>query len=488
MLTLAPLDVVVLVGYTVGVVALGVAIAGRQRGPDDYFLAERAVPWSAICFSIVATETSALTVVSVPATAYEGDLWLLQLALGYLVGRLAVAGLLLPGYFRGRMATAYALIERRFGGATRRFASLLFMVTRSLADSVRIFVAAIPLVLISGLPYWQAILLIGAATLVYTYLGGLRAVIWVDVMQLAVYTIGGVVALVVLIGAVPGGWGGIVEVAAPAHRLRIFHFDGAPADANWFWTGLIGGCFLSMASHGADHLIVQRLLAARSLLDGRRALVGSAVLVIAQFALFLFVGIGLYAYYGGIEFATPDEIFPRFIVERMPVGLAGLLIAAILAAAMSTVSSSLNSLASATTYDLYDARSRRDPVHLLRAGRVFTLGWAAVLLGGAILFHRLLAGTPVVVVALQIASFTYGGLLGGFLLALLVRRARQRDAMVGIGTAVVVMTGVWIAQQTGAMPTLVNSLWFAFLGSALTVLVGWLSSLVPYARPARAKR
>jgi SSS family solute:Na+ symporter len=475
--TLSTVDLVVLVAYIVGVVLLGLVTAGRQRTAEDYFLADRSIPWLAICFSVVATETSALTVVSVPGTAYIGDLWLLQLTIGYIAGRIVVAAFLLPGYFRGRIATAYALLEERFGAGTRRFASLLFMATRALADSVRIFVAAIPLVLITNLDYWQAILVLGAATLAYTYVGGLRSVVWVDVSQMIIYLVGGVAALIVLGHAVPGGWAEIVRAGAAAGKLRAFHLQGGMADASWFWTGLIGGGFLTMASHGADQLIVQRLLAARSLDGARKAVVGSGLVVMAQFGLFLLVGIGLWVYFHGAAFENPDEIFPRFIIERMPPGLAGLLLAAIMAAMMSTVSSSLNSLASAATFDVYaPLTGRSDSRHLLRVGRGFTLLWAVVLLGGAMAFQQALEGTPVVVVALQIASFTYGGLLGGFLVALVIPRADQTGAILAIAAAVLAMSVLWIGQRTGVIPSLVNSLWFACLGSAVALAVGFAST------------
>lgn len=472
------LDVVVLVAYLVGVLAFGAWLGGRQKDARDYFLAGDGLPWWAICFSIVATETSALTVISVPATAYTGDFWMLQLTFGYLVGRIAIAAILLPGYFRGELSTAYALLESRFGATTRRFASSIFLVTRALADSVRIFAAAIPISLITGLDYWQAILLTGVVTLIYTYQGGLRAVVWVDVIQMGLYIIAGVSVLIVLLGIVPGGWGGIVDAAAEGAKFRIFHGDGGFGDTRWWLTGLVGGAFLSMASHGVDHLIVQRLLAARSLGEARLAVVGSGVAVIVQFALYLLVGVALFAHYGGRAFATPDEIFPRFIVEGLPPGISGLLIAGILAAAMSTVSSSLNSLASSTTHDLYAPFSARggDDEHLLRAGRLFTLLWAAILVGGAILFRFASEGTPIVVIALQIASFTYGGLLGGFLLGLLSRRARQQDAILGMAVAIAFMSVLWAGQQFDFMPKRVDTMWFALIGSVVTVAAGELSA------------
>lgn len=473
------LDLVVVVVYIAGVTALGTWFGRQQKDARDYFLADRSIPWWAVCFSVVATETSALTFISVPATAYGSDLWMLQLTLGYLVGRIVVAAVLLPGYFRGEMVTAYALLERRFGLRTRRFASLIFMVTRAFADGVRVFATAIPIRLITGLPYWQAILVTGVITLLYTYHGGLKAVIWTDVVQMFLYIFGGVAALVVILGSIPDGWSGLVA-AVPAEKWTVLHLEGGFADPKWLLTGLVGGAFLSMASHGVDQLIVQRLLASPSLGDARRALLTSGVIVIAQFALFLLVGVGLFAFYRGREFATPDEIFPRFIVEQLPPGVTGIVIAAILAAAMSTVSSSLNSLASATTFDLYAPLSGRagDDEHLAKVGKAFTLFWAVVLIGGAMLFQLAAQGTPVVVVALQVASFTYGGLLGGFLLGLLVRRADQVDAIVGMAIAIALMTALWAAQQFQVMPKVVDTLWFALIGSAVTVTVGGVSSVL----------
>lgn len=477
------IDVVVLVVYLAFVVGIGATFARGQKSTRDYFLGGRGLPWWAICFSVVATETSALTFISLPATAYQSDLWFLQLALGYIVGRLAVAALLLPRYFAGEMVTVYAHLEQRFGVTTRRFASIIFMVTRALADSVRMFAAAIPIKLVTGIPYGEAILAAGIVTVLYTWLGGLKAVVWIDVAQMFVYIVGGGAALAVLLHTVPGGWSGIVAAAEAGDKFRVFHTGGGLAgfaDPRWLFTGLIGGAFLSMASHGVDFLIVQRLLAARSLADGRKAIVVSGFVVAAQFALFLLVGVALFAYYGGRSFATPDEIFPTFILEAMPPGLTGLIVAGIVAAMMSTVSSSLNSLASASANDIIGPLTGRtgDDAFMLRLGRRLTLVWALVLVGGAMLFQYLQQGTPVVVVALQIASFTYGGLLGGFLLGVLSRRARERDAIVGMATAIVVMGAVWGSQQFGLTGKLIDSLWFSLLGSAITVGAGWISSRV----------
>lgn len=476
---MTPLDYIVLGAYLLGSIAIGLLAGRKQEGADDYFLGRHKLPWPALAFSTVATETSALTVISVPATAYTGDLWFMQLAFGYFIGRTVVAWLILPLHFRRGATTTYAFLQERFGLTARRFASVLFLITRALGDSVRIFAASIPVTLLSGLPYWQSILITGAITLLYTYWGGLRAVVWVDVMQLILYVAGGFVAVWLLGQAVDGGWSAIMS-ALPREKLNVVHWDGGFASGQWLITGLVGGAVLSMASHGVDHLIVQRLMAAEDLSAARKALMGDAFIIIIQFALFLAIGLGMFVYFGGREFAAPDEVFPAFVIEAFPSGLAGLMIAGILAAAMSTLASSINALASSTTLDLYAPLSGRrdDTQHLMRVGKVFTLVWGVVLVGGAMLFRFASQGTPVVVVALEIASFTYGGLLGGFLLGMLSKRATEKDAIVGIGTAVAFMSVLWSVQQFGVVDRFLNGLWYALIGSIVTVGVGMLSSRV----------
>jgi solute:Na+ symporter, SSS family len=473
-------DIAIVAVYVIGVTAFGTILGRRQKHARDYFLADRSIPWWVICFSIVATETSVLTFISIPATGYTSDLWMVQLALGYLIGRIAIAAVLLPGYFRNEITTAYALLERRFGLHTRRFASVTFMVTRALASSVRLFAAAIPIKIITGLPYTWAILLTGVVTLIYTYYGGLKAVVWVDVVQMFVFLFGAFAALYVLLHAVPGGWSGFVAAAEPAHKLHVAHFGGGFADTKWILTGLLGGAFLSMASHGADHLIVQRLLAAPSLRDARKALIASGVWIVAQFTLFLIVGIGLFAYYNGQAFHPADEVLPRFILEGLPAGISGLVIAGIFSVAMSSEASALNSLASALAHDIYAPLTGKgdDEEAMMRAGRMFTLFWGVILIGGAILFQFMRQDTPIVIIALQIASFTYGGLLGGFLLGLISKRADQADAIGGMATAIVVMGAWWALQQFKVVPRVIDPLWFSLIGSVLTVGVGIASSRI----------
>jgi SSS family transporter len=402
-----------------------------------------------VLLSIVATETSALTVISVPGVGARSGLVFLQLTFGYLLGRAAVAYWLLPGYFRGEQETAYARLESRFGAGTRRLVSVVFLVTRLLGDGVRIFAGSIPLALITGWSVPLSIVVMGGVTLAYTWFGGLKAVVWADVVQLVVYLAGGVAALFIA-WDLAGGALASLTAAGDAGRLRVVDLAVDFTQTYTLLGGLVGGALLSAASHGTDHLIVQRLLATRSLADARLALVGSGFVVILQFLLFLLVGIAIGTAGLAPESAPADTIFPRFIIERLPAGIAGLVVAGILAAAMSTIASSINALASSMTHDIYASWSgRRDPVHLFRMGRAFSAVWGVALIGGALLFHSYASGndTPVVVLALSIASVTYGALLGTYLLAARWPRATGRDVVGAVVLTVAVMLAVVFARR-----------------------------------------
>ena len=475
-------DWFVAAAYLAGVMAVGTWLGRRQTGASDYFLGRRRLPWWAILMSIVAAETSAITVISVPGIGFAGDLTFLQLAFGYLVGRVGVAWLLLPAYARGTYQTAYQLLGTRWGDGARRTASGVFMLTRGMADAVRLFATAIPLAVITGWSYPASIAVLGAATLLYSYTGGLRSVVWMDVVQLGVYLLAGGAALLVALRLAPGA----LAAAGAAGRLRVFDLRLSLTAPYAFGTAVAGGAMLSAASHGTDQLIVQRLLATRSLRDARLALVGSGVVVILQFALFLTVGAAMRAAYPAGAALRSDEVFPRFVVAQLGGGLAGLAVAGLLAAAMSTHASALNALASSATHDFYAPLSGRgdDDRHLLRVGRLFTLAWGVVLVLGALLFRG--RDAPVVVVALSIASLTYGPLLAAFLLARL-RRVRQRDVVLALVAGSVVMAVVVfagpLAVATGH-PAWLEALsrlawpWYVPLGTAVAVGIGLGSSLV----------
>jgi SSS family solute:Na+ symporter len=483
------LDLAVVVVYFVFTLGVGLWVSRHQRSAADYFLGARDLPAWAILLSIVATETSALTVISVPGIGARGDLTFLQLTFGYLIGRIGVARWLLPGYFRGDQETAYARLESRFGVGTRRLTSLIFLVSRFLGDAVRVFASAIPLALVTGWSIPTAIAVMGLVTMVYTWFGGFKAVVWTDVLQLSVYLAGGIGALLIA-WRLGGGMGAALDRAAAAGKLRLFDLEPSLTHTYTLLSGLVGGALLSAASHGTDHLIVQRLLATRSLRDARVALIGSGVMVIGQFSLFLVVGSAIWA--AGLAPAEmgSDNIFPSFVLNHLPTGLAGLVIAGILAAAMGTHSSAINSLASSATHDLYASwTGRRDPVHLLKVGRLISAGWAIGLVAGALFFHATAGGgqTPVVVLALSIASVTYGPLLGTYVLAGRWPRARGRDVVGAVGVTVAVMLVVIFAKRLATAPALawlepVGQLawpWYVPLGTLLAVGSGIALSYLP---------
>jgi len=470
------LDLIVLVFYLVGVTVWGAWLGRGQRGGVDYFLGSRSLPWWAVMLSVVATETSTLTFLSVPGVAYLGTMTFLQLTIGYLFGRVVVAVVLLPAYYRGELTTAYHLLQARFGLGARRFTSAIFMVTRVLSDSVRLFATAIPLAIITGWPYWESILVIGVLTLIYTYFGGIKAVVWIDSLQMVLYLGGAVAALVALQVGVSGGWGSILASAGAAGKLETFDFSFNLTQPYTFWAAVLGGGFLSMSSHGVDQIIVQRLLTTKDLRSSQKALVGSAFAIIVQFMLFLGVGLGLWVFYQGRAFERSDEIFARFIVEQLPPGITGLLIAGVFAAAMSTLSGSINSLASASAFDYWaplvgagEAHGDEADARVLRAGKVFSLIWAVLLVGAAILFIPLSKGTSAVEVALGIASLVYGGLLGAFFLGVLTRRPGQWAAIIGVGVGIGLTV---LLRNEMAWP------WYALFGSAVTFVTGLIVTAV----------
>jgi len=465
------LDFAIVVVYLGGITLFGLRFRKRQRSLRDYFLADRNLPWWAIALSIVAAETSTLTIISIPGLAYDTNLSFLQLVLGYLAGRVVISFLFLPHYFRGDLFTAYEFIARRFGGALRSLTAALFLLTRAAAEGVRVYAISIVVGIALGTGEIASIAIITALTLLYTFEGGLAAVIWTDVIQTAIYVGGSIVGLFTILRAVPGGWSVIHQVALNAGKLRVFDFTLDLWRPYTFWAGLLGGTFLTTASHGTDQLIVQRLLAARSERQSVTALLMSGVAIFFQFALFLVIGVMLFAYYGRPSswFGRADRIYPTFIVNEMPHGISGLLIAAILAAAMSNLSAALNSLSSTSMIDFYlRHKAYVDERRRLQLSRRTTLAWALILFGLAVVaLHK--AGR-VIEVGLEIASVAYGALLGVFLLGVLSRRANQRGAIVGMVCGLGVSLYIW-------RYTPVAFTWYVLIGSLTTFSVGYVASL-----------
>jgi SSS family solute:Na+ symporter len=464
------LDLAIIALYLVGITLFGLRFRKKQRTLRDYFLAGRDIPWWAISLSIVAAETSTLTIISIPGLAYDTNLTFLQVVMGYVVGRVVISFVLLPHYFRGDLYTAYELIERRFGPALRSLTGGLFLVTRAAAEGVRVYAVSIVVSIALGTGEVASIAIITLLTLVYTFEGGLAAVIWTDVVQTAIYVGGTLVGVGTIMHSVPGGWAAIHAAAASAGKLQVFDFSRNFWIPYTFWSGVIGGAFLTTASHGTDQLIVQRLLAARGEKQSVVALLSSGVAILFQFALFLIVGIMLWAYYRvpSANFGRPDRIYPTFIVTRMPHGISGLLIAAILAAAMSNLSAALNALSSSTILDFFVRwKKQTGEAAKMRLSRCATVAWALILFGLAVLsLHKV---GRVIEVGLQIASIAYGALLGVFLLGVLTRRANQRGAMIGMACGFGVELYLW-------RWTHVPWTWWVMIGTMLTFAVGYMAS------------
>lgn len=466
------LDFTIIAVYLAGITLFGLRFRKKQRTLRDYFLAGREIPWWAIALSIVAAETSTLTIISIPGLAYDTNLTFLQVVMGYVVGRIVISFVLLPHYFRGDLYTAYELIERRFGRGLRSLTAGLFLLTRAAAEGVRVYAVSIVVSIALGTGEVASIAIITVLTLIYTFEGGLAAVIWTDVVQTFIYVGGTLVGLGTILHIVPGGWAAIHAAASSAGKLQVFNFSTNMLVPYTFWAGVIGGTFLTTASHGTDQLIVQRLLAARGQKQSVTALLSSGVAIFIQFALFLIVGVMLWAYYRtpSSTFGRPDRIYPTFIVSRMPHGISGLLIAAILAAAMSNLSAALNSLSSSAIMDFYARfRPQADEKTKMRLSRVATLIWALVLFGLAIIaLHKV---GRVIEVGLQIASVAYGALLGAFLLGTLTRRANQTGAMVGMACGFVTELYLWLG-------TPVPWTWWVAIGTCITFAVGYIVSRI----------
>jgi solute:Na+ symporter, SSS family len=470
-------DLTIIALYLIGITLFGAHFGRGQKNLRDYFLGGRTAPWWAISLSIVSAETSTLTIVGTPALAFNGNMGFLQIVFGYLLARLVISFVFLPQYFRGEMYTAYELMRRRFGERIRKLTASIFLVTRALAEGVRVFAISLVISIVLGTGETASIVLIVLLTLFYTFEGGMTAVIWTDVIQMTLYVAGALVSFFVILAQIPGGWDHVAAVAGAAHKFDVFDFRFA-----WnmeffsrtysFWAGIAGGCFLTTASHGTDQLMVQRLLSARDQSQSRTALLASWAVIFVQFVMFLLIGILLFVYYGDHGLAAPaqrDRIYPAFVWNNLPPGVSGMIIAAILAAAMANLSAALNSLASTTVVDFLHVRgSGTSDKKSIGAARIATIVWGAILLGIAIGAAQV--SKSVLDTGLKIASVPFGALLGVFLLGVLTRKPGQNAAIAGTvaGLSTVLYLNFW---------TPVAWSWFVLVGTCVTFGVGMLASL-----------
>ncbi len=485
-----PLDLAIIAAYLLGITLFGVWFSRKQKTTRDYFLGDRTVPWWAIAASIVATETSTITFISVPGIAFAsgGNFQFLQLVIGYMLGRIVISLLFIPSYFRGDLMTVYQLLERRFGEKIKMLAAALFVVMRNIADGVRLLLTAIVLAAVYTAFQPQAdsetiviasIVLIGIVMIVFTYFGGMEAVIWVEVVQLGIYIVGAIAAAVVLVRATEGGLSAALAAGTQYDKFDVFDFSFNWAKTFTFWAGVIGGCFLTMSTHGTDQYLVQRYLCTDRPRRAAAALLSSGAVVLAQFIGFLFIGVLLFAFYhpytdasyatlpagAAFPFTGGDRVFPDFITKHLPSGLAGLVVAAIFAAAMS---SSLNSIAATAVNDLYKPFAPlRSDKHYLRVSHWLTLGWGIVQIGVALAVRT--QARSALDQALSIASLINGPVLGVFLVGTFLRRVSEPPALIGMISSIAVMLCI-------RFMTPIAWTWYVLIGSVVTFMVAWIAS------------
>jgi SSS family transporter len=490
------LDLIIIFGYLIGVTLFGVWFSSKQETTEDYFVGDRNVPWWAIAASIVATETSTITFISVPGIAFakNGNFQFLQLVFGYMLGRIVISLLFIPLYFKGELQTVYQLLGERFGNKVKMLASALFVVMRNIADGIRLLLTAIVLsaVYVAFQPGANAdyvivgsIVLLGAVMIIFTFYGGMEAVIWVEVVQLVIYIGGAIAAAIVLLNQIDGGMPQVLEIGRQFDKFDLFDFTLDFTKTYTFWAGLIGGCFLTMSTHGTDQYLVQRYLCTNRASRASLALLSSGAVVLGQFIGFLFIGVLLFAFYAPFNaaeytnagvlnssvpatfpFAGGDKVFPDFITKFMPTGLSGLVVAAIFAAALS---SSLNSIAATFVNDLYKpfARDKSDR-HLLKIS-----GWLTLIIGIVQIAVALIVmkqNRSALDQALSIASLFNGPVLGVFLVGTFIKRANETAALTGMAASILLM--LYIKFGTNIAWT-----WYVLIGSLTTLLVAWLASL-----------
>jgi SSS family solute:Na+ symporter len=474
--SLSGVDYLVIGAYLVAITAFGSWFARYQKTTRDYFLTGRSVPWWAVCFTIVATETSTLTFIGIPAQAYTGNMTFLQLAIGYMIGRVIVSLLFIPAYFRGDLFTSYELLQRRFGTRVKTLSAVIFLITRSLADGIRLFTTALVIAIVTQVPVTMVVVVLGAAMIVYTMRGGVSAVIWTDVVQMFVYIAGAGAVAIALLGRIDGGWAEVVRVGTETGRFVILDTSLDFTKAYTIWAGLLGGVALTLSTHGTDQYLVQRLLSATSRQAASTGLVLSGFIVFAQFILFLLIGVMLYTYYQQVPLpqtlGRPDQILPIFVVSELTNGLAGFIVAAIVAAALSP---SLNAMAATTVSDFYlpYINPSADQATQMRVSKQATVAWGIVQLLVAI--GAQFMNRSVLDAGLAVLSFASGSVLGAFLLGTLAPTVRERDTFAGMIAGLIVMTAVW-------WQTPIAFTWYVLIGAVTTCTVALISrGLLPKA-------
>ncbi len=471
-MVLTPVDYAVILGYVIAITLFGSWFAKFQKTTRDYFLTDRSVPGWAICCTIVATETSTLTFIGVPAQAYAGNWTFLQLVIGYIIGRLLVSLIFIPAYFRGELLTSYELLQRRFGPGVKNLSAIIFLLTRSLADGIRLFATALVINVVTQIDISLIIVVLGVVMIIYTMRGGVSAVIWTDVVQLFVYIAGALVVVYGLLSQIHGGWSAVIETGRDAGKFTMFDLSLDPRRVYTLWAGILGGVALTLSTHGTDQYLVQRFLSARSQRAASGGLVASGVIVFIQFVLFLLIGVMLYTFYQQtplpVALERNDQILPVFIIHSLRNGAAGFIVAAIVAAALSP---SINAMAATTVNDFYAKyyRTDADDATLMRVSKQATVFWGIVQTIVALGAQRM--SQSVLDAGLSVLSLASGAVLGAFLIGTLLPRIGSMATMIGMIAGLIAMVGVWLF-------TPIAWTWYVFIGCTVTVAVAWVVSLV----------
>ena len=418
------IDLLIVCSFLGGFAFYGIWQSKFNKSSDDYFLGGRNLPWPVAMFSIVATETSVLTFISVPGLAYRGDWAFLQLSIGYIIGRIMVSIFLLPQYFKYGVSSIYEILGNKFGIEIQKTASGVFLITRVLADGVRFLATAVIVQLVTGWSLPVSVIIIGLVTLIYTLSGGIRTIVWIDSLQFILYLTGGILSIFFILNYLDQSFLSSIKYLYESSKLSIFDFYGNPLINPYFFiSAILGGILLSFSSHGVDYMMVQRVLGTKDLSSAKKAMVGSGFFVAIQFIIFLFAGSLIFILFNGSELEQ-DREFTTFIINYLPVGVKGLLLAGVLSAAMSTLSSSINSLSSSVINDWMGGNKT------IKESQLISLLWGMILILIALLFDE--SDSAIVIVGLQIASFTYGGLLGLFLLSRLDRKFNKYSLLLGL--------------------------------------------------------
>ena len=449
------IDLTIIFIFLAGFSLYGIWQSRFNESSGDYFLGGRNLPWPVAMLSIVATETSVLTFISIPGLAYRGDWFFLQLAIGYILGRILVSLILLPQYFNSGVTSIYEIIGQKFGPDLQKVASGVFLITRILADGVRFLATAVVVQVITGWTLPMAVIMIGVVTLIYTLYGGIRTVVWVDSIQFILYLFGGIASIIIVLNLLDQSLFEAISTLSVEGKLSVFNWQGdLIKDPYYFISAIVGGVLLSFSSHGVDYMMVQRVLGTKNLSAARKAMVGSGIFVFLQFSVFLMAGSLIYLLMGGVEMER-DREFTSFIVNYLPIGLKGVLLAGVLSAAMSTLSSSINSLAASTITDWLGGNQS------IKKSQMVSFIWGIVLIAIALLFDE--SDSAIVIIGLQIASFTYGGLLGLFLLSKIKRDIHPVSLIVGLISSLLI---VFYLKHVGVAWT-----WYIGIAVIINVLI-----------------